>query len=201
MLDSLRGVLLESDEDYAVLDVGGLRFRAEIPASTAATLPAVGEATTVLTRLSFNPNDGVFNLFGFATAMERDCYDVLIGMSGIGPRKALMILSHIEVGAFAQAIVRGDLGYLSRIKGIGKKTAERLLVELREKMVAFADAAPGPKNAAVVSMRENVSDAVQALLALGTRPAVAEKAIRSAVEVLGEDAPTESLVREGLRHR
>jgi Holliday junction DNA helicase RuvA len=133
--------------------------------------------------------------------MERDCFDVLIGMSGIGPRKALMMLSQIEIGAFARAIVTGDLAYVSSIKGVGKKTAERLLVELREKMAAFVGTSPAEAALAPLAGRENVTDAIKALMALGTRPAVAEKAVRSAVDALGEEASTEDLVREGLKRR
>lgn len=198
MLHSLNGLLLDFEDDFAVIDVGGVRFQVEIPASTAAQFGAIGERAAVLTRLSFNANDGTFSLFGFATPMERDCFDVLTSMSGIGPRKALGILSQIEVAAFAHAIVNKDIAYVGKIKGVGKKTAERLIVELREKMVPFVGAATSPPT---TSRRENVRDAVEALMALGCRQSIAERAIASAVEVVGEEAPTEDLVREGLRHR
>ncbi|MDK2972033.1 MAG: holliday junction helicase RuvA [Candidatus Sumerlaeota bacterium] len=201
MLHSLQGKLLEADEDHAVVDVGGLRFRVEIPGSTAAQLPKPGEPVELLTNLAFNANDGTFSLFGFRTSMERDCFDVLLGMSGIGPRKALMMLSQIEIGAFARAIVAGDLAYVSSIKGVGKKTAERLLVELREKMAVFVGTSPAEAAFVPLAGRENITDAIKALMALGTRPAVAEKAVRSAVEALGEEASTEDLVREGLKRR
>ncbi len=200
MLHSLHGTLLEFEDDYAVVDAGGIRFAVEIPGSTAQQLPPAGGTATLLTRLSFNPNEGSFLLFGFGTEMERDCFDVLCTISGIGPRKALGILSQIEVGAFAHAIVTQDHAYVSKIKGVGKKTAERLIVELREKMVPFARKSP---EAAVTFAkdRENVADAVQGMIALGCKPAVAEKAVRAAVEQLGEDAKTEDLLREGLKWR
>ncbi len=200
MLHSLHGTLMEFEDDYAVVDTGGIRFAVEIPGSTAQLLPGAGEQTTLLTRLSFNPNEGSFQLFGFGTEMERDCFDVLCTISGIGPRKALAILSQIEVGAFAHAIVTQDLTYVSKIKGVGKKTAERLIVELREKMVPFAQKAP---EAAVTFAKdhENVADAIQGMIALGCKPVVAEKAIRAAVEELGEDAKTEDLLKEGLKWR
>lgn len=198
MLHSVSGTLLEFEEDYAVVDANGIRFAVEIPGSTAQQLPKAGERATLLTRLSFNANDGTFQLFGFATAMERDCFDVLNTISGIGPRKALGILSQIDIGAFAQAIVRQDMAYLSKIKGVGQKTAERLMVELREKMVPFVSKASVP---APLPGKQNVAEAVQALMALGCKPAVAEKAVKSAVERLGEDAATADLVREGLKWR
>lgn len=199
MLHSIVGVLVEYEDDYAVVDVHGMRFKVEIPGSTARVLGEAGSRITLFTRLSFNPNDNVFSLFGFASAMEGECFDILQSISGIGPRKALGILSQIEIGAFASAIVNRDLNYISDIKGVGKKTAERLVVELREKMVPYMGAAPAAAPAA--PMRENVRDGVAALMALGVKPAIAEKAIRAAVELLGEDAATEHLVREGLKHR
>lgn len=201
MLESLKGVLLSVDDDVAVIDVGGMRFRLEVPASTARTLGVPGGEATLLSRLSFNANDGQFLLFGFATEVERECFDIFTGISGIGPRKGLMILSQIEIAAFARAIVENDLGYLSRIKGVGKKTAERLVVELREKMVPYVSDAKPASGAAPLPVGKNSQEAIQALMVLGCRQAVAEKAIAEAMKELGKDAGTEDLVRVGLRHR
>lgn len=199
MIDSLAGCLLELDEDYAVVDVGGIRFRSEIASSTARQLPPVGERVELLTRLSFNANDGEFSLFGFASSMERECFEILTSMTGIGPRKAMMILSQIEIASFARAVVNSDVGYVSKIKGIGKKTAERLVLELRDKMAPMAVA--GPDEPASPPRSTNVRDAIAAMMALGCRPAVAERAVESAAEALGEDASTEALIREGLKRR
>lgn len=205
MIDSLRGVLAELEGDFAVLDVSGVRFRLDIPESTARSLGTTGDDVTLLTRLNFNVNEGVFSLYGFATEAERDCFDIFRSIAGIGPRKGLMILSQIEIAAFATAILNGDLNYLSKLKGVGRKTAERLVVELREKMVPYTTAAPPPGETAdstqLPGAPPNIRDAIEALIVLGCRPHVAEKAISHAVEELGEQAPTESLVRAGLRHR
>lgn len=200
MIDSLSGVLVSAEEDFAVIDVHGIRFRLDVPASTARGLPAPGVPTALFTRLSFNANDGEFALFGFATETERNCFDIFTGISGIGPRKGLMILSQIEIAPFARAIVGGDLNYLSRIKGVGKKTAERLVVELRDKMAPYTAPAPG-ESSTLLPASQTVADAVQALMVLGCRPAVAEKAIGEALKELGADAKTEELIRVGLRHR
>lgn len=206
MIDSLTGTLREYDEDYAVLDVGGVCFRVEIPGSTAKALPEVGNEAALLTRLNFNVNEGTFSLFGFATGAERDCFDIFRGISGIGPRKGLMILSQIEIATFATAILTNDLVYLSKLKGVGKKTAERLVVELREKMVPYTASTPAGGDApaglpSLPNMSDNIRDAIEALIVLGCRNHVAEKAIGHAVEELGEDAPTPDLIRAGLRHR
>jgi len=111
-----------------------------------------------------------------------------------------MILSQIEIAPFARAIVGGDLNYLSRIKGVGKKTAERLVVELRDKMAPYTAPTPG-ESSTLLPASQTVADAVQALMVLGCRPAVAEKAIGEALKELGADAKTEELIRVGLRHR
>lgn len=199
MLDSLLGTVLGCDEDHAILDVNGIRFRLDIPTSTARTLTAGSGAVTLLTRLSFNTNEGTFQLFGFATEAERECFDIFTSINGIGPRKGLMILSQIEIAPFANAIISNDVRYLSNIKGVGKKTAERLVVELREKMVPYIRSAPA--SGAVLPGGDNVRDAVDALMVLGVRPAVAEKAIAEAVKELGAEARTEELIKVGLRHR
>lgn len=206
MIESLKGILLAMEEDFAVIDVSGVGFRLDIPGSTARSLGGVGAEVTLLTRLNFNVNEGVFSLFGFATEAERDCFDIFRGISGIGPKKGLMILSQIEIAAFATAILTNDLNYLSKLKGVGKKTAERLVVELREKMVPYTagPVAPGGESAGMPHLPAappNIRDAIEALVVLGCRPHVAEKAISQAVEELGESAPTESLVRSGLRYR
>ena len=202
MIESLAGRLLSKDDDFAVLDVSGVRFRLEIPASSASQLPAPGQPAELFTRLSFNAKDGVFALFGFATTTERECFEILLGISGIGPRKALMILSQIEIGAFARALAAGDLGYLSSIKGVGKKTAERLLVELREKAAFLGGREVSTGGGSTAAPRGGPQGlAIEGLAALGCRPAVAERAVAKAAEILGADATVEQLVREALKHR
>ncbi len=203
MIDAVEGLLERIEEDEMLVLAGGVVLRLEVPATTASALKhRVGERVRVLTRLTFNMNDGQFLLFGFATEEERDCFAIFTGISGIGPRKGLMILSQVEVAAFAQAIVQNDVGYLGRIKGIGKKTAERLVVELREKMVPYVGVGRRDGLGGTALPAEGpVREAVEALIVLGCRPAVAEKAISEAVKELGDGAATEDLVRAGLRHR
>lgn len=198
MLDSLRGKLLAIGDGRAVVDVNGLRFALEIPKSTETLLGAAGAEVEVLTRLSLNTNEGNFLLFGFATEVERECFDIFTGITGIGPRKGINILSQIEIGSFARAIVNRDLSYLSKIKGVGAKTAERLVVELREKMLPYS--APTQLSPAVPNSLP-VKDAIEALIALGCKPAIAEKAIIKAHEELGAKATSAELLRAGLRHR
>lgn len=207
MLESLRGILLQKDEDTAVVESAGIGFSLLIPTSTFAVLPDVGGEVRVFTHLSFNTQEGEFLLFGFATELEREVFRIFIGINGIGPRKGLMILSQIRIDEFAAAIRDRNLVYLSGIKGVGKKTAERLLIELREKMLPFAmaGAAGGAGGAlpagVVLPSGENVRDALAGLIALGVRYPVAAQAIAKAVEVIGPDAPTGDLVKAGLKFR
>ncbi len=203
MLDSLSGQLFEKDNDYAIVDVNGLRFRCEIPTSTYESLPKLGKAAELFTRMSLSVNDGTFQLFGFGSKVERECFDIFTSINGIGPRKGLMILSQIEIASFARAIVANDLTYLSKIKGIGKKTAERLVVELREKMSPYTQGGTSVPVEGSVELPEGqaIRDAVEALVVLGCKLAVAERAIAEAVKEVGEDASTEQIVRAGLRYR
>jgi Holliday junction DNA helicase RuvA len=136
-----------------------------------------------------------------------------LGATGIGPKTAIAILSTIEVSAFATAVLQQDLKTLTRIPGIGKKTAERLAVELRDKMKEYAFAAPASANGAGVAGERGASgggvviagaairEAVEALEALGCKPLVAERAVQKAAEILGPEAAVPDLVKEGLKHR
>jgi len=203
MIDSIAGVILSRGDEAVVIDVQGIGFRLDVPASTTQAVGAVGAPARLLARLSFNTNEGTFQLFGFATESERECFDILTSINGIGPRKALGILSQIEIAKFARAILTNDLKYLASIKGVGKKTAERLVVELREKMAAYGagESAATPGAPAGPVLLGGVKDAYDALVVLGCRPVIAEKAVAEAVKLLGEKAPTEDLVRAALKFR
>jgi len=214
MLESLRGTLLHKDEDSAILETAGIGFGLLIPTSTYAVLPEIGGEALFHTHLSFNVQEGSFSLFGFATELEREVFRIFIEISGIGPRKGLMILSQIRIEEFAAAIRDRNLAYLAQIKGVGRKTAERLLVELREKMLPYAagvgvgaaagggglDQAAAAAGVALPS-GENIRDAVAGLVSLGVRYAVAAQAVAKAVEELGAKASPADLIRMGLKHR
>jgi Holliday junction DNA helicase RuvA len=213
MLDSLRGTLARKDADEAVVETAaGLAFVLSVPASTFAALPEPGQPVHLFTHMAFNTQEGEFALYGFATPMEREVFRIFLGISGIGPRKGLMILSQVKIADFAQAIQDRNIAYLSSLKGIGTKTAERLLLELREKMLPYAAgvAGGGSASAAGGAAREggpalppgeNIADAVAALTTLGCPYSQAARAILRAIEALGSGASREELIREGLRHR
>lgn len=209
MIEFLRGRILARDGTHVVLDCGGVGYGVDVPLTTLARLPEAGGDTEL--HIHFHMNEQVVRLYGFATAAERDIFEVLLGATGIGPKTALAILSATDIRDFARAVVFNDLSVLTRIPGIGKKTAERLVVELRDRLKPFADASGdgaaasgAPPRSAVASPavpQGPVALTAAALVELGCKPAVAERAALRAADLLGLDAPLEHLVREALKHR
>ena len=204
MIEYLRGTLLKKDGGHVVVDVGGVGYGVDVTLPTLAGLPEVGQSAELHTY--FHVAEQLMRLYGFGSEAERDVFEVLISTSGIGPKTAIGILSAIEIGDFARAVLRNELSTLMRIPGVGKKTAERLVVELRDKMKSFAATVGevGPRPDArdgIPAPSGPLATAIAGLVALGCKPVVAERAIQRATEVLGPEASTEDLVREGLKHR
>lgn len=195
MIVALRGKLVKSSPLSAVLDVGGVYYGVNIPITTAEKLPKIGSETLLHTFAVYREDSQT--LYGFATEADRDFFAVLVEkVSGIGPKIALNMLSRMSSTSLKSAIAAGDVSLLSKCPGIGKKTAERLVLELREALGASAGGStPLPYNP---SSPTNVSDALSALVALGVKPADADKAVRLAVAKLGEDANAEELIKLSL---
>jgi holliday junction DNA helicase RuvA len=181
------------------VDVAGVGYEVLIPLSSFDKLPAHGNDITILTHLSIREDAHV--LYGFMTAAERDMFRLLINtVSGIGPKIALNILSGINIAALRSAVATGDVKSLSQISGVGKKTAERIVVELRDKMGKSAALEPTGGARAVLSAEdEKLSDAVAALVALGFKQPEAHESIRAAQALLGAQAGVEQLVRAALK--
>ena len=158
MIGRLTGTLLEKTPPLVVIDVHGIGYEVDVPMSTFFNLPAIGERTTLFTHFVVR-EDGQF-LYGFGSDAERFAFRQLLKISGIGARTALAVLSGLSVGELAEAIARQEVGRLTKVPGIGKKTAERLLLELKGKL---ADALPNAHHAAADSQH----DIINALLALG----------------------------------
>lgn len=203
MIEMLRGILAENDGAHVVVDVHGIGFGADVPSSTANELPAIGEEVQLFTYFYVQEN-GV-RLYAFRTRQERDIFEIFIGVSGIGPKTALGILSAVRISDFVNAVLESDVSQLTKIPGVGKKTAERLIVELRDKVkhwgVSTAVRAPRVSSATVPRREAVLRDVSAALQALGCKTAIADRAAERAMEKLGEDAALEALVREALRHR
>ena len=198
MITFLEGVLVEALPTHVVLSVHGVGYHVAIPLSSYDKLPAVGQQFKILTHLQVREDAHI--LYGFCSAAERDLFRLLVAnVSGIGPRTALDVLSGTSVTSFKAAVVAGDTASLSRVKGIGKKTAERIVVELKDKVgvaaaweAASAGHAPTPQEA-------QVNDAVLALIALGYKQADALKALKTAQEKGGGALNVEEMVRAALK--
>ncbi len=198
MIVSIEGVLTESAPLRITLEVGGLGYEVQIPLTTAEKLPRLGEKVRLHTVAVYREDDQ--SLYGFATRQERDFFRLLVEkVSGIGPKTALSILSRLSVEMLRQAIAQADVGLLSKCPGIGKKTAERLVVELRDSLSTANAPFPGtanPENTTGVSSA--FTDAVSALIALGFKAADADKAARKARDLLGSDATSEAIIRKAF---
>ncbi|MCH7761415.1 Holliday junction branch migration protein RuvA [candidate division TA06 bacterium] len=183
MISYLKGKLVEKSPISALIDVGGVGYMAKIPLSTFETLGNVGEKVTILTHLTLR--DDHMELYGFSTPVERDLFISLLSVSGIGNKSALSILSGTSVKQFKAAVARGDKDFLSTIHGIGKKTAERITFELRDR---FREDERG--------LSSEMEGALQALLTLGFKPEEARQALER-VEPNGR--PLEEIIREALK--
>ena len=199
MIGSLRGRLIVKQPPQLLIEVGGVGYELEAPMSTFYALPAPGEEVRLLTHLVVREDAQV--LYGFMREEERRLFRLLIKVSGVGPKIALAILSGSDADAFASCIAAGDTASLIRIPGIGRKTAERLVLELRDRVTTHAGATPTLGEATGGGPR---GEALAALSALGYRPAEATRMVDAAVGEGGAgvaDAPTstEEIIRRALQ--
>ncbi len=186
MIGRLTGILLEKNPPQVLLDVHGVGYEVDVPMSTFYNLPGNGEKVTLLTHFIVR-EDGQF-LYGFASESERYAFRQLIKISGVGARMALAVLSGLSVGDLAQAIARQESGRLTKIPGIGKKTAERLLLELKGKL---ADALPS----AAFAVEDSQHDILNALLALGYN----DREASAATKQLPAGLSTSDGIRQALK--
>ena len=193
----LQGKLAVSTPTTVIVDVNGVGYSVFIPLSSYDKLPPKGGDVKLLTYHHVIPREGTQQLFGFATAEEREMFLLLISISGIGPKLALNILSSTSIYALRNAIASGDTETLSALRGIGKKTAERLVVELRDKLGAVTPFEV--RGRAATADEQKLTDAVLALVSLGYKQMDAHKAILAAAEKTGPKASVEELVRAALR--
>lgn len=194
MIARLSGKLAWKNPDEIVLDVGGVGYQVFIPLSTFYELPDRGETLSLQIYTAVREN--AIELYGFLSSKEKALFKLLLSVSKIGPKLAQNILSGIAVDEFNQAVLAGDLVKLNSIPGIGKKTAERILLELKDKMPkAEAD---GQENAAVPG--DVFDDVMSALLNLGYKRTLAERAVKRAINEAGRDAPLEDVLRLALKH-
>lgn len=193
MIARLTGVVEEKQEGAVVLDVNGVGYLVRLSAGSLAALPARGERAAL--RIHTHVREDALDLYGFATEEEQEVFRALVDVKGVGPRAAQNILSGIEPRDLAQAVAHGDVARLTRVPGVGKKTAERLVVELKDKLLALARAAGPAKAKAGGGILEQLA---QALVGLGYKPVQAEEAAQALREEV-EGKTLDELLREALK--
>jgi len=193
MIARLEGVLTEKSPDGVVLDVNGVGYDVRVPLSTFFELPDEGKVVRL--RIHTHVREDALSLYGFLSETERALFRLLLSTSGVGPKLALAILSGLPVPKLVAALRSGDLAALTGIPGVGKKTAERIALELREKTLGLeVDLRPERAPAS-----DAASAAESALANLGYPRPHAERAVKKALEALPEGASLESLIKEALR--
>jgi Holliday junction DNA helicase RuvA len=198
VIGSLRGTLIAKDPPNLVVEAGGVGYELEAPLSTWTRLPETGQQLFLRTHLVIREDQHL--LFGFATEAERRLFRDLLKVTGVGARIALAILSGISVEGFVRCVQQRDAAALTKVPGVGRKTAERLILDLRERVEQMAAAGLGPAAAAPAAPAETATPAgevVDALLALGYKPAEARRMVEQARPA--ESDSTAELLRAALR--
>ncbi|HEY7727211.1 MAG TPA: Holliday junction branch migration protein RuvA [Candidatus Eisenbacteria bacterium] len=200
MIAALRGTLVSKMPTRALVQVGGVTMEVLISVSCFETLPAAGKEVSLLTHL--HVREDALQLYGFADEVERAMFQHLVSVTGIGPRVAVGILSGATASRVREAVESGDVDFLLTLPGVGRKLAQRILVELREKLApGVAGAALSPPGAGTPGAlsQGRAGDATAALLSLGYTRAAAQAAVQAAAKELGSDASVEALVRKALQ--
>jgi len=196
MIASLEGVVLEKNLTDAIVDVRGVGYRVSLSLLSLARLAEIGQSARL--RIRTVVREDAFDLYGFLSRAEEELFLLLTSVSHVGPKVAINVLGGLEVEELTKAIATGDVVRLTKIHGVGKKTAERLVLELKDKMKLVS--LEGATSAGAPAVKgKNVIDLVSALVNLGYKPAQAEGAAGVAAERAGAEAPFEALFREALK--
>jgi Holliday junction DNA helicase RuvA len=196
MIAMLTGTIAHKSPEYIILDVQGVGYRVQIPFSTYYELPDEGRQISLYIYTSVK--EDAIQLYGFRTMEEKRFFQLLISVSGVGPKLAKDILSNIQPAGLADALLRGDLARLSSIPGIGRKTAERLVLELKDKVQKIAPSLPAPEGmTAAADSRAVADDVASALVNLGYKEAVVKKVLEG-MEV-APDAAMETVLKQALK--
>ena len=197
MIGRLRGIIIEKQAPDLVLDVGGIGYEVAAPMSTFCNLPGLEQEVMLYTHLIVREDAQL--LYGFATIRERLLFRSLLKVNGVGAKLALTILSGSDVDDFARSVQEGDAASLTRLPGVGKKTAERLIIEMRDRLKEVSGAMGLKINTSEASILAGAKDeAIEALVTLGYRPVEADKMIRL---VGGENLSTAELIRQALQQK
>jgi len=195
MIALLTGKIAHKSPDSIILDVNGVGYLVQIPFSTYYALPAEGHSVSL--QIHTSVKEDAINLYGFQTLQEKELFQLLIGVSGVGPKLANSILSNSEPHELGDSLLRGDLARLSAIPGIGKKTAERLILELKEKVTKLGLAQHAQEAAPKTGKQDVRDDVLSALLNLGYKESVVQKALNEIR--IAEDAGVEAVLKQALK--
>ncbi|MFP4264157.1 MAG: Holliday junction branch migration protein RuvA [Halomonas sp.] len=199
MIGRLRGTLLEKQPPWLVVDVAGVGYELEASMTTLVALPAVGEAVSLHTHLTVREDAHL--LYGFAREQERALFRALIKVNGVGPKLALAILSGMDEAAFQRCVMEDDVKALTRLPGVGKKTAERLIIEMRDRFPHWESPEPAlaglEAGGAAAPRQDPLADAEAALVSLGYKPAEAARMLAG----LEEAGSTEAMIKAALSRR
>ena len=194
MIGLLRGKILDKQPPQLLLDVHGIGYEVDAPMTTFYELPAVGEEVTLFTHLAVR--EDAHTLYGFAKRSDQELFRNLLKVNGVGARLALAILSGMETRVFISCVQAGDASALVKLPGIGKKTAERLIIELRDRLELAAEAVTSAASVAAVPAASPVEDAVSALVGLGYKPQQASQMVRA---LKTADMSSEEIIRSALQ--
>lgn len=197
MISRIKGIVLEATPLQVVLEAGGLGYEVNIPVTTAEKVPAIGKECSLFVHSVYKEDSA--SLYGFATREDRDFFRLLVEkVSGIGPKIGISILSRMSVELLRGAIASSDVALLSKCPGIGKKTAERLVIELKDKVGLAAGSSESGTATTGAAEPSHFQDAVAGLMILGYKPAEADKLVRKALSQLPADASVEALIKTAL---
>ena len=200
MIGRIRGTLLEKHLTEILVDVNGIGYEISVPMSTLYKLPEPGQGLELFTHLAVREDAHV--LYGFKELGEKKLFRALIKVSGVGPKLALAILSGMAVDEFVRTINANDVAALVRMPGVGKKTAERLIIEMRDRLVEWGPAAPAEGHSGSMAGhtdRNIASEAETALISLGYKPAEASRTIAQVLKKHGDIDNSETLIRLALK--
>jgi len=206
MIAFIEGDLIECQLNLAIIQVGGIGYEVHIPLTTSEKLPALGQEIKLFTQAVYR--EDAQTLYGFSDRESRDFFRMIVDkVSGIGPKIALNLLGSLSLPTLKTSIASGDVGMLSKAQGLGKKTAERIVVELKDKVLPKGisiEATPASFSGATEDASGELNDlgpyqdALSALLTLGYKATEADQAVRKAADALGQGATTEELIRKAL---
>jgi Holliday junction DNA helicase RuvA len=199
MYDYFKGSLTDANHFSATIECGGIGYKLSIPLSTLGKLPPIGSTTILYTSFVIRENSQA--LYGFLSRQERELFEILITMNGVGPKTALSLIGHLSIEELEKAVLEGNLTKLTKVPGIGKKTAERLLLDLKDKSKALfhRDLSLGVDSPHRQSLPSIAQDAINALLNLGYNGSGAQKAVEKIMKEEGDDLDLSKMITLALK--